>query len=149
MRVNLWNLWLNRLRQQTEWTFDIETEPTMTPERAISLAALYVDRANAHELDRIFPMFAADATYYSIYTGECAGRRNIAGMMKGFFARFPDVQWEVAEYQATTERIVEFTFRRRATDTESGRKIDADGRERIIFSHDGLILRIEVGPKEG
>ena len=118
-------------------------------DKFISLAELYVDRSNTHELDRIFPMFAPDATYYSIYTGECAGRKNIAAMMKGFFERFPDVRWEVEEYRNQGHRTVEFTFRRHATDIESCRKIEAEGRERIIFNDDGLIRRIEVRPKEG
>ena len=117
----------------------------MTEERYIRLAEKYVSLSNAHDLDRIFPMFATDASYSSSTVGSFEGLLKIKTMMRGFFERFPDVHWEVSDYRSMAERVVVFDFTRRATDLERGEPIRVEGIEKIEFTEDGLIRRIEVG----
>ena len=117
----------------------------MNEERYIRLAEKYVSLSNAHDLDRIFRMFATDASYSSSTVGSFEGLLQIKTMMRSFFERFPDVYWEVLGYRSITERVVVFDFTRCATDLERGDPIRVEGVERIEFTADGLIRRIEVG----
>ena len=117
----------------------------MIEERYIRLAEKYVSLSNAHDLDRIFRMFATDASYSSSTVGNFEGVLQIKTMMRGFFERFPDVYWEVSSYCSIADQVVVFNFARRATDLERGELVQVEGVERIEFTADGLIRRIEVG----
>jgi hypothetical protein len=117
---------------------------TVKPNRYIRLAREYVELSNAHELERIFPMFAENAIYVSKVVGAFEGRDAIAAMMRGFFQRMSDVRWEVPAYAVSCERTVGFEFTRHFTDPEAGEASSVRGREIIEFDPDGRILRIEV-----
>jgi uncharacterized protein (TIGR02246 family) len=117
----------------------------MNWDRYIELAREYVRLSNAHELERIFPMFAEDAVYISKIVGSFEGREAIEAMMRGFFAKIPDVRWEVAEYALSGDREVSFDFVRHFSDPETGGPAQVQGHEVIVFSEAGLIERIEVG----
>ncbi|MDH5552302.1 MAG: nuclear transport factor 2 family protein, partial [Nitrosomonas sp.] len=75
----------------------------------IDLAKSYVELSNKHNLKDIPLMFAVNATYHSSYFGTFSGIGAIDKMMVGFFTRFPDVYWDVAEYQLTDDQTVAFT----------------------------------------
>lgn len=65
-------------------------------------------------------------------------------MMRGFFARYPDVYWETQNYQCDTNQSVMFDFTMTATQAETGEKIQRQGVEQITFTETGLISRLEV-----
>jgi hypothetical protein len=108
-------------------------------------ARRYVELSNRHDLAGIGEMLAADATYESPRVGTYAGRDAILGMMREFFARFPDVRWEAGEFVEEPGRWIRFGYTMRATDTESGERFESRGVERIRVSADGRIEHVAVG----
>ena len=100
--------------------------------------------SNAHDLERILPMFSDNALYRSSNVGEFKGRVAIGEMMADFFCRFPNVYWNVGEYHCAGNGEVEFEFVMSATEALTGKGIERLGRERIEFADDGLISRLEV-----
>jgi SnoaL-like protein len=116
----------------------------MSAEHVIDLAKTYVSLSNRHQLKLIDAMFMDDATYHSSFFGEYKGRVAIYEMMVCFFARFPDVHWEVSDYRAIEDQGVEFAFVMTATDATSSERVERHGLERIYFTSDGLINHIAV-----
>jgi hypothetical protein len=116
----------------------------MKPAERIALAQAYVALSNAHRVDLILGMFAKPVSYQSVNVGRFEGGDAIGEMMMGFFARFPDVSWEVAEYRCVDDGTVAFHFAMTATDADSGESIERAGLETIAFTNDGFISRIEV-----
>ena len=116
----------------------------MTAASLVDRARLYVERSNRHDLASIGPMLEADATYRSSSVGSFAGREAILAMMRGFFERFPDVAWQVADYRPGPAASVAFDFVMRATDKETGEAIERRGLERIDFTSAGTVVHIDV-----
>ena len=116
----------------------------MNKKEPIELAKNYVALSNDHDLARIEPLFAVDATYHSAYFGEYQGRDAIHTMMTSFFTRFPDAYWEVTEYCIIENNGVEFAFTMTGADASSGERVKRRGLERIYFTSDGLIKHIAV-----
>jgi len=115
------------------------------PSDPISCARHYVELSNAHQLDAIFDQFHPDAVYLSTTTGEARGRAAIAGMMRAFFARFPDVHWETGPYELEADgQTVRFRFTRRYTDPETGAPASVEGLERIRVNSEGQIVEVSV-----
>ena len=114
------------------------------PAEQIALAQAYVALSNAHRVDLIRPMLADAVTYHSVNVGRFEGGDAIGEMMTGFFARFPDVAWDVGEYRCAGDGTVEFHFVMTATDADSGESIERAGLETIAFTDEGFISRIEV-----
>lgn len=110
----------------------------------IDLAKSYVELSNKHNLKDITPMFAVNATYHSSYFGTFSGVGAIDKMMTGFFTRFPDVYWDVVEYQLTDDKTVAFAFVMTGTDAATAEPVKRNGLEQISFTSDGLISHIEV-----
>jgi len=110
----------------------------------VELAKAYVALSNAHKLEFITPMFAADASYRSPNAGAFDGRVAIGAMMSGFFARFPDVSWDARNFRCTKGGNVQFDFEMTATESASGETIRRTGVEEIEFTGDGYISRLEV-----
>lgn len=108
------------------------------------LARKYVEHSNAHDLVEIQKMFLDNASYESVYTGKFEGWESIADMMKGFFERIPDVEWEVENFADVEENVVEFAFVMRGTDRENGQRIERQGVERIRFTDSGRICYIDI-----
>jgi len=109
-----------------------------------SLARAYVTHSNAHDLHAIGKLLAADARYESAYAGVLIGRNAILDMMRGYFARFPDVTWAANDYQEVAPGQVAFNFHLRATDSD-GASVRSEGREVIAFTDRGQIASIRVG----
>ena len=116
----------------------------MDGRKAAGLARLYVERSNRHELDDVFPMFDANATYRSSQFGLFEGLDQIREMMTGFFTTFPDVHWTVDDYRANSEDTASFEFTMRATNAETGQTVARRGLETIAFTDEGLIRHVEV-----
>jgi len=116
----------------------------MTPEQNISLARQYVEHSNAHNLNAIRDMLSPKTRYTSSRVGEHHGLEAIISMMDGFFAGFPDVNWQVPEYKTETGNAVIFNFIMTATAKDSGDQINRNGVERIEFDASGLIIWIDV-----
>jgi len=116
----------------------------VTEVEEIELAKAYVALSNAHRLVLIVPMFVDQAVYYSSYVGEFRGRIAIEEMMADFFSRFPDVHWKVPEYRRVAKGVVEFPFLMSATELQSGNRIEREGLERVEYSDNNLISRLEV-----
>ena len=110
----------------------------------ISLAKKYVELSNKQELEQIFEMFAATASYTSESAGSANGLIDIISLIENFYREHPDVCWEVDEYEETTPRWVEFDFIRSQTNPENGGVERQRGREIIEFTKQGLIKRIKV-----
>jgi len=113
----------------------------------IDFARAYVALSNAHDLERILPMFADNALYRSSNVGEFKGRDAIGRMMSDFFDRFPNVYWSVEEYRCAGAAAVVFDFAMTATEPLTGESIERLGLERIEFTGEGLIERLEVMPR--
>ena len=116
----------------------------MTNIEQVEAAKAYVALSNAHRLDWISPMFDESASYYSALLGDFQGKTSIIDMMTSFFLRVPDVNWHVTSYRSLNGSIVEFEFLRTGTDVDSDKPVKAPGIERIFFSQEGFISRIEV-----
>lgn len=108
------------------------------------LARCYVESSNLHDLGAIGAMFEADAIYRSSSVGFFEGRTAILEMMAGFFTKFPDVCWEVAEYSDDGNQTVGFAFTMTATDASSGDALLRKGLESLKFSPRSLISEIDV-----
>lgn len=104
----------------------------------------YVNRSNQGDLEAVAELFAEDATYHSSHLGDYRGIAAIQEMMRGFFARFENPKWEVAEYHPLGEDGVVFDFTMSATDSH-GVPVHRSGRETIRFDPDhGRIVEIRV-----
>jgi nuclear transport factor 2 (NTF2) superfamily protein len=115
----------------------------MTEIEIIELAHAYVALSNAHRVELIRPMFAADAIYHSSAVGEFQGEDAIIDMMRRFFARYPDVFWLCEDFRCEANRV-SFDFSLQASDAQSGEQLQRNGIERIEFDAQGLIKRLEV-----
>lgn len=116
----------------------------MRAQKNIEWAKNYIALSNKHDLKRIETLFMGSATYHSAYFGEYKGSVAIHEMMLSFFARYPDVHWEVTHYRAIENNGVEFDFLMTATDAAADEPVRRQGRECIYFEPDGLISRIVV-----
>ena len=116
----------------------------MDGRKAADLARLYVERSNRHELDEVFPMFDANATYRSSQFGLFEGLEQIREMMTGFFTSFPDVHWTVDDYRADSDDTASFEFMMRATNAETEQAVARRGLETITFTDEGRIRHVEV-----
>lgn len=121
----------------------------MHTNKPLEWAKRYVALSNDHNLPLIKPLFADDATYHSAYFGEYKGSDTIHTMMTGFFNRFSDAHWEVAEYRGIENNGVEFTFIMTGVDASSGEQVQRRGLERIYFTSNGLIRHIAVCKPDG
>ena len=115
----------------------------MTEIEASELTRAYVALSNAHRVELIRQMFAADAIYHSSAVGEFHGVDAIADMMSSFFARYPDAFWLCEHFRCAANRV-SFDFSLQASDAQSGAQLQRSGIERIEFNAQGLITRLEV-----
>ena len=115
----------------------------MTELESIELAKAYVSLSNAHRIELILPMFAAEAVYTSSAVGEFSGPIAIGNMMQGFFARYPNVFWLAENYRFDNGRVT-FDFGMQASAADSGEQLQRQGIERIEFDRRGLIRKLEV-----
>ena len=115
----------------------------MTELESIELAKAYVALSNAHRVELILPMLAAEAVYTSSVVGEFSGPIAISNMMQGFFARYPDVFWLAENYRFDNGRVT-FDFGMQASAADSGEQLQRQGVERIEFNRQGLIKKVEV-----
>jgi hypothetical protein len=120
----------------------------MTELESIELAKAYVALSNAHRVELILPMFAAEAVYTSSAVGEFIGPSAIGDMMQGFFARYPDVFWLAENFRFDNGRV-SFDFGLLATAADSGAQLQRQGVERIEFDGQGLIRKLEVQTSAG
>ena len=102
----------------------------------------YFDLSNNRDLEKVFKLFALDATYSSDNTGLYFGISDIRDMMQKFFDHYPELHWEIHSIQETTPQIIELDFTLRGTDTR-GDKIVRPGIERIVVVSEQL-RHIEV-----
>ena len=102
----------------------------------------YFDLSNNRDLEKVFKLFALEATYSSDNTGLHFGISDIRDMMQNFFDNYPKLHWEIHSIQETTSQIVELNFTLRGTDTQ-GEKIIRPGIERIVVVDEHL-RHIEV-----
>ena len=116
----------------------------MTNDEQVEAARAYVALSNAHRLDWISPMLDESASYYSAFLGDFQGKSAILDMMTAFFSKITDVNWHVNSYRSLNGSCVELEFVRTGTDIELDESISVPGIERIFFSNEGLISRIEV-----
>ncbi|WBA81257.1 nuclear transport factor 2 family protein [Endozoicomonas sp. GU-1] len=116
----------------------------MTNDEQIEAARAYIALSNAHRLDWISQMFDESASYYSAFLGDFQGKAAILDMMTAFFSKIPDVNWHVNSYRSLDGCCVELEFVRSGTDIASDESVNVPGVERIFFSNEGLISRIEV-----
>ena len=107
-------------------------------------AKAYVEASNAHDLERVEAMFAADAEYVSTGAGSHTGRKSIRTMMDNFFAAFSGLIWVTQDWHIDADGAHAFDFVMTGLNTQSGEEIKKAGHERIWINGDGLISRIEV-----
>ena len=110
----------------------------------VSVARQYVALSNEHAVDAALACFHPEATYHSSAQGTFEGIAAIRPMMEAFFARFPDIHWEVAAYRQEGTATAGFDFVATAHDAQTGEAITRKGTERISVAADGRICRVEV-----
>jgi nuclear transport factor 2 (NTF2) superfamily protein len=115
----------------------------MTETEAIELARAYVALCNAHRVELIRPLFAADAVYRSGFVGDYRGAAAISAMMRTFFARYPDAFWLCENFRFSNNRV-SFEFSLQASDASTGEHLQRSGIEGIDYGADGLISKLEV-----
>jgi hypothetical protein len=118
-------------------------QSAMGETEALELARAYVALSNAHRVELIRPMFAAEAVYRSSAVGEYRGAAAIADMMQAFFARYPDAFWLCENYRRKNGRV-SFEFSLQASDAGTGVHLQRSGIEHIYYDADGLISKLEV-----
>jgi len=116
----------------------------MNHSEQLELTKAYVALSNAHRVELILPMFADSIHYDSSNVGSFKGRNAIGEMMTEFFARFPDVRWDIVDYQIIKKGLVGFEFIMTATESANGQTIERVGLEQIEFTDEGLISCITV-----
>lgn len=109
---------------------------------ADAIASAYFALSNARDLESIFAMFAADATYSSDNTGLYFGVQDIREMMTAFFEAFPSLHWDVHSRTALSDHIVEIQFTLKARNNANEELVHS-GTERIVVSS-GKITHVEV-----
>lgn len=110
----------------------------------VELARRYHAALNAFDFAAVEAMFASDAEYHSPSVGVIAGRAAILKAMRAYFAEYSD--------QIATDDILEQAgsdsvrceWHLRATAKSTGEPYVRKGKERLVFTPDGLIRRIEV-----
>ena len=116
----------------------------MNHSEQIELSKAYVALSNAHRVELILPMFAESIHYDSSNVGSFKGKDAIEEMMTEFFTGFPDVRWDIVDYQMIEKGLVGFEFIMTATDIANGQTIERVGLEQIEFTDEGLISCITV-----
>lgn len=109
---------------------------------ATEVTQLYFDLSNERNLERIFMLFAEDATYSSDNTGLYFGIASIKEMVAGFYDNFPSLHWEIHKLEQTSPNIAEVSFTLTATDKD-GHDITRPGIERVVVVG-GKIRHVEV-----
>lgn len=115
----------------------------MTEVETIELAKAYVALSNAHRTDLIKPMFNHESCYRSSAVGEYHGADDIIEMMRVFFIRYPDVHWQVSQFQCEDTKV-SFEFELRANDAQTGDILHRNGNEVIEFDSNGCIKSLLV-----
>ena len=115
----------------------------LTQVECLELAKAYVALSNAHRIELIKPMFSKTSIYRSSAVGEFQGDVAITEMMQKFFATFPDVHWQVAQYECRKARV-SFEFEMNATNAKTGDQLRRHGNEIIEFDANGLIRELVV-----
>lgn len=109
---------------------------------ADAIASTYFALSNARDLESVFALFAADATYSSDSTGLYFGIEDIREMMTAFFEAFPTLHWEIHSQTALSDHIVEIKFTLKARNSKN-EELVRPGTERIVVS-DCKIRHVEV-----
>lgn len=109
---------------------------------ADAIASTYLACSNTRDLESVFALFAADATYSSDNTGLYFGVHDISEMMTAFFEAFPYLHWEVHSLTALSDHIVEIEFTLKARNSVN-EELVRSGTERIVVSC-GKIRHVEV-----
>ena len=104
----------------------------------IGKAQGYVHASNQHDMTRIGAMLSEDIIYASSGVGEHEGAGAVMHMMAAFHEANPEVHWQAENYRIIDRDGVEFDFIMTLDGAEHR------GVERIFFTPDGLIRRIEV-----
>lgn len=112
--------------------------PSIDTPVLIAKARDYVEASNRHDMARIGPMFAAGIVYDSSGVGAHQGADAVRTMMTAFHDANPEVHWKTSGYRPIGQDGVEFDF----VMTLDGK--EHPGVERIFFTSEGLIRRIEV-----
>ena len=109
---------------------------------ADAIASNYFALSNARDLESVFALFAADATYSSDNTGLYFGIQDIRAMMTAFFEAFPSLRWEIHSLTALSDHIVEIEFTLKAKNN-ANEELVRQGTERLVISG-GKIRHVEV-----
>jgi len=98
----------------------------------------YVAKSNAGDVEACICMFDKEAVYGSSTVGGHVGVDAIGTMMRGFFAKCPNVHWEVEPggYKMADETTVEFDFVRTGVPNAEGRDTRQRGTERVRYTRD-------------
>jgi steroid delta-isomerase-like uncharacterized protein len=124
-----------------------------SPEALEATIARYNDAWNAHDLDAIMSMHAADMVFENHTAGESAQGEDVRGHIGSIFETWPDIRFEgrrtyareglvVQEWTATATHANRMT-RGDLVAEPTGKTITWDGLDVIPFA-DGLVKRKDV-----
>ncbi len=83
------------------------------------VAQAYFDAWNQHDADAVLDCFGADGTYEDPAAGEVLSGKSIGGYVRGLFAAFPDLAFEIESLQASDEGLVAVQWSMRGTNSGS------------------------------
>lgn len=128
------------IRKLTMSTKDISNE------KLIKLCKDYIKNSNEHNVDLCLKDFDDDTEYISSSVGTYKGITNIYNMMKGYFDKYPNVNWNVQSYTVSNqyENGIEFDFVRTGCNNNEGQKVIAEGKECILFKQSSDDIDIKI-----
>ena len=116
----------------------------MTAFDCVAALAAYHAALDARDLARVEQMLAPGARYMSAGIGDVEGRATIMQSLRDYFANCPDHQAFDDELEAVSSHVALSHWRLRATNRETGQHVERHGIEKVTFTADGLICRIDV-----
>lgn len=99
---------------------------------------------DAHDVDKVETLMAAQATYESAGIGLIEGRDAITSAMRKYFAAHSNHQAWDESVAATGPRSARAAWRVKATVAASGEHFQRSGLEDVTFDDEGKVLAVKV-----
>lgn len=99
---------------------------------------------DAHDVDLVETLMAANATYMSAAVGVVEGRAAIVAAMRKYFTAHSDHRAWDDKVTALSSLQAHAVWQLTATNNASKEKYHRRGEETVTFDHDGKVLAVEV-----
>jgi SnoaL-like domain len=110
----------------------------------IAALVVYHRALDAHDVDKVETLMAANAVYESAAIGVVAGRDAITAAMRKYFAAHTNHRAWDESVTATGPRTARAVWRLEATADATAEKYARQGTEDVTFDDEGKVLRVFV-----